>query len=325
MTEQYIGVDLGGTRIRAALLDEQLQILERKETLTLADEGLDATLQRMKDLITAVMPSDRVESIGFSVPGPMNPMTGVVVAPPNLPGWHNVPLADIMHEAFDVPVYVGNDANVAILAEATRGAVQGCANAIYITVSTGIGSGILTEGRLLLGQEGLAAEAGHIALYLNDGRVSTLEKEASGTGIARHAQERLAGGVTSMMLDVVDGDIEKIDAKVVGQCAHEGDPLALEIVTYAGTVLGLGFVTLLHLFNPDAIVVGGGVSKIGDLLFDPAKQAIRQYTLDEAYWRDLRIEMAALGEDVSIYGAAALAKSKGGQSSVQEVVASLRS
>ncbi|MFW5696322.1 MAG: ROK family protein, partial [Phototrophicaceae bacterium] len=168
MTDYVIGVDLGGTRLRAALLDTDFNIVKREETLTKAHEGRDATLDRIKSLIREILPEDTstVRGIGISAPGPLNPNTGVVVAPPNLPGWQDVQLGHILKEAFDLPVYVGNDANVAMLAEAAHGSAQGYRHAIYITVSTGIGSGIVVDGRLLLGKQGLAAEAGHMVMLV---------------------------------------------------------------------------------------------------------------------------------------------------------------
>ena len=152
MADVVIGVDLGGTRLRAGRLDKQLNILERTEMLTKADEGLDATIDRIKNIINQVLPDeqDNLLGIGVSVPGPTNPETGVVVAPPNLPGWRDVPLAKILQKEFDVPIYLGNDANVAALAEVSVGSAQGYNNVIYITVSTGIGSGIINDGRLIL-------------------------------------------------------------------------------------------------------------------------------------------------------------------------------
>ncbi|MEL6270596.1 MAG: ROK family protein, partial [Chloroflexota bacterium] len=192
--EIIIGVDLGGTRIRAAACDLQLNIIERKETLTLAKEGRDATINRIKNIIRDVMMEGKtVKGIGFSAPGPLNPKTGVVVAPPNLSGWHNVPLGDMLHEEFGVPVYVGNDANVAALAETLRGAARGHNNVIYITVSTGIGSGIISGGYMILGEEGLGAEIGHIPLVIGE-RVSTLELEAAGPAIARKVRARIEAG-----------------------------------------------------------------------------------------------------------------------------------
>jgi len=324
MKEIVIGVDLGGTRIRAARMDEDLSLIDRQETLTLAHQGLDATLERIKDLIRKVMPDDNrsVTGIGVSAPGPLNPGTGVVVAPPNLPGWHNVPLGDILHETFGVPVYVGNDANVAALAEVARGAAQGYRHAIYITVSTGIGSGIVYDGRLLLGKTGLAAEAGHMILLV-DGRVSSLEKEAAGPALARKAQAELLNGRQSLLLEMADGNIDAVDARLIGQAVEQNDVLAMEVLAYGTRCVGLGIVSLLHLFNPEIVVIGGGVSNIGDLFFDNIRNTVREYALDSAYWDQLSIVPAALQENVSIIGAGTLVLTEGGHSDVTRVLAAL--
>ena len=326
MSDVIIGVDLGGTHVRAARLNRQLDILERHKTRTQADEGLDATLDRIKAIIRRVLPDDEtpVAGIGISAPGPLNPVTGVVVAPPNLPGWHDVPLGDILHDEFDLPVYVGNDANVAALAETTRGAAQGYRHVIYITVSTGIGSGMIIDGRLLLGREGLAAEAGHIIMVAEEGRISTLEKEAAGPALARKARARLENGAESRLRDLVDGDLSRISARVIGEAVEEGDALALDIVRRGGQMVGLGIVSLLHLFNPEIVVLGGGVTNIGAPLFDPLREAVRQYTIDDTYWKDLAIEPAQLRDDVSIIGAAALVVTHGGQYDVAEIAQKLR-
>lgn len=312
MSEVIIGVDLGGTRIRAARLDQELNILAREETLTYADQGPQAVLRRMIELIRAVLPDEgiTVTGIGVSSPGPLNPATGVILAPPNLPGWHNVPLAQSLREAFSMPVFVGNDANVAVLAEVARGAAQGSKNAIYITVSTGIGGGILSDGRLLLGQEGFAAEIGFLALVVDGDRVSYLEPEAAGPALARQAVARLEAGAASIMRDMVQGDLTQVDSKVIGQAAEQGDVVAREIIERGGRMIGLGIVSLLHLFNPQVIVVGGGVSNVGELLFAPMRAAVEKNVIDPAYVVPIR--QAALGENVSIIGAAALVKTQGG-------------
>lgn len=319
MSEVIIAVDLGGTRIRAARLDLRLNILAREETLTLADEGYEPTMNRIKAMVRRVMPENasQVIGIGISAPGPLNPITGVVVAPPNLLGWHNVPLSDILNQTFNVPVYVGNDANVAALAEAARGAAHGYRHVVYITVSTGIGSGIILDGRMLLGKDGLAAEAGHIVMIAEEGRVSTLEKEAAGPALARQAKIRIEQGEQTVITSLVANDLAKITGGVVGAAAEQGDVLALDIVRRAGRILGLGIVSILHLFNPEIIVIGGGVSKLGDLLFKPMHEAIQSYCIDSAYWNDLKIERAMLGENVSIVGAATLVITHGGQSDVR--------
>ncbi len=321
MSKQIIAVDLGGTQIRTARYDEKLNLLQRENTLTLAHEGLEPTLGRIKEYIHKVMPENKedVLGIGFSAPGPLNPMTGVIVAPPNLHGWHNVPLADIINKEFDVPVFLGNDANVAALAEASKGAAQGYRHVVFLTISTGIGGGMICDGRLLLGTEGLGAEAGHIPMIVEDGKISSLELEASGPNIAEKVRQRIENGEESVMKTMVDGDLSKIDAKVVGQAAMQGDQVAIEQLEYAGRIIGLGIVTMLHLFNPEAIVLGGGVTKTGDHLFKPMHKAIHDHVIDSSYLANLKIEPAALGDDVALVGAAALVATDGGHMDISEL------
>lgn len=324
MTQYIIGVDLGGTRIRAARLDTNLHIEERVETLTKDEEGFEATIGRIKEQIRLVMPDETsmVTGIGISAPGPLNPETGVIVAPPNLRGWHNVPLGEILRKEFGLPVFVGNDANVAALAEAARGAARGYRHVVYITVSTGIGSGIIIDGRLLLGRVGLAAEAGHMMMMVDE-RVSSLEKEAAGPAMARQARARIEGGEATIINDMVDGDLDKIVGGTVGKAAEKGDKVALDIVERAGRIVGLGIVNMLHLFNPEIVVVGGGVTAVGDLLFEPMKAAVRQHCIDATYFDDLVITTPDLADNVSVIGAATLVATKGGAVNLQKVSAQM--
>ncbi len=321
MTKYVVGVDLGGTRMRAALLDHALNIVQRQEIPTRSEQGLDVTLGRMKELVQQILPDDpdaEITGIGISAPGPVNPKAGLLVAPPNLVGWHNVPLAEVLQKDFGYPTYLGNDANVAVLAETARGAARGHRDVIFTTISTGIGSGMICDGRLLLGKEGLAAEAGHMIMLVGD-KVSTLEKEAAGPALARQARERIQNGEKSMITDLCDGNLDDCSGSTVGKAAQQGDALALSIVKRAGWIVGLGMVTLLHLFNPEILVFGGGVSALGDLLFDPMREAIEKYAIDTSYWSDLKIEQAQLGENVSVVGAAALVTTKGGVEDVASV------
>lgn len=312
MDQFVIGVDLGGTQMRVARLDSSLEVLERWAEPTRAHEGPDRVIPRMLDLIARVMPDDpaSVMGIGVSAPGPINPRTGIIVSPPNLPGWHNVPLRSRVEERFGCTVYLGNDANVAALAEATRGAAQGYTHVIYVTVSTGIGSGVIDEGHLLIGTQGLGAEAGHMIMLVDD-RISTLEKEAAGPAIARKAVARLKAGAQSILTERVS-DLSMLTAKAIGEAAIEGDAFAVDQITEAGRLVGLGLVTLMHLFNPQVIVVGGGVTKTGDLLYEPMRAAVQQHTLDRAYWEHVPIIPPALGDNVALIGAAALVTTKGG-------------
>ena len=322
MADVVIGVDLGGTRLRAGRLDKQLNILERTEMLTKADEGLDATIDKIKNIINQVLPDeqDNLLGIGVSVPGPTNPETGVVVAPPNLPGWRDVPLAKILQKEFDVPIYLGNDANVAALAEVSVGSAQGYNDVIYITVSTGIGSGIINDGRLILGKTGIANEAGHMMMLVDGERVSTLEKEAAGPALARQAKERIQAGEKSLLTEMSNNELGNIDAKMISDAIKQGDELAISIAKRGGKIVGLGLVNLLHIFNPEVVVIGGGVSYIGELWFNEVQRAVEANTIDDDYWKDTPVIPSKISEDVSILGAATLVLTKGNKKKLNKVL-----
>jgi glucokinase len=312
MTDTIVGVDLGGTQMRAARFDSQLNILERVAEPTLAHQGQDKVIARLLDVIARVVPDDPpLAGIGVSLPGPINPHEGTIVKPPNLPGWHNVPIRKIIHERFGCVTHIGNDANVAALAEATRGAAQGYKYVLYLTISTGIGSGIIDDGHLLVGSRGLGAEAGHMIMVV-DGDVLDLEQAAAGPAIARHAVERLKRGDASSIRAAVDGRLDDVTAKVVGEAAAGGDALAIEVIERAGYLIGLGIVSLLHVLNPQVIVVGGGVANTGELLFAPMRKAVKEHALDPAYYENVPIVQAALGDNVALIGAAALVSTRGG-------------
>ncbi|PKO22718.1 MAG: ROK family protein [Chloroflexi bacterium HGW-Chloroflexi-1] len=315
MVPPYIlAVDLGGTQIRAALCHPGGQILRRVARATQAKSGPEAVLERMARTISEAIgevPSEEIAAIGIGAPGPLNPVTGIIMGAPNLPGWQNVPLRTLISERFGRPTFLGNDANVAALAEFTYGAGRDVRDMIYLTISTGIGSGIIVDGRMLLGANGLAAEAGHIIVKPDGplcgcGNRGCLEALASGPAIARDVVARIKAGKKSRVVRLVDGDLSKIDARIVNEAAQAGDKLAINAFRRAGEYLGLGITSLLHLFNPRMIVLGGSVTKAGPLLFDPMRE-----TLDARarpiYTEGLAIVQAALGDDVGLLGAAALA------------------
>ncbi|MFQ5812391.1 MAG: ROK family protein [Anaerolineae bacterium] len=315
MVEKLIvGVDLGGTQIRAALADGEGKIIRRTSCLTLAEEGPGRVMGRIKGAIYKMMrATDRgqVQGIGIVAPGPLDPWKGVIMDAPNLPGWKKVPLKELMEEEFGLPVLVGNDANLAALAEQRFGAGQGIADLIYITVSTGIGGGIIVDNRLLLGAQGFAAEVGHHTVEAhgprcNCGNIGCLEALAAGPAIARHARELIKEGTKTAITDLVGGDLDEITAKVVNQAAQAGDPTAIELFRQAGFYIGVGIVNLLHLFNPSLIVIGGSVTKAGDLLFEPIRATVRERAMASYYWENTPIVPATLGDDVGLLGAVAL-------------------
>lgn len=317
MHAYVIGVDLGGTQVRAALSDATGQIYRRVATATKADEGQDAVIERIKSLIDQVWPKPdqgTVKAIGLAAPGPLDPTSGVIVFAPNLPGWDMVPLRNIIAGAYGLPTFLGNDANLAALAENRYGAGRDIADMIYITVSTGVGGGIITHGGMLLGSHGFAAEVGHMTVEAQGARClcgnsGCLEAYASGPSIARHAVEALHQGATSMVTDMVAGDLSRITAKELHDAAKAGDRLAQAEFRRAGFYLGVGITSLLHLFNPRMIVLGGSVMKVGALLTDAIWEVIRA-RVPHQYWEGLSIVSAALGDDVVLIGAIALAEAE---------------
>lgn len=308
-----IAVDLGGTRFRVAVVDAQGVIHERAAAPTQAEEGVEAVLERLKAAIRRVAaPSGwgRIAGLGLAAPGPIDPWTGVLYNPPNLPGWWEVPLKGIAEREFALPTFVGNDANLAALGEHRFGAGRGVGHLVYITVSTGIGGGIIAEGKLLLGAQGLAGEVGHMTILpagprCNCGNMGCLEALASGTAIARRAGERLREGAESSVVAWVGGDLTRVTAEMITRAAQEGDAFARQVVAEAASYLGIGVANLVHLFNPQMVILGGGVTNLGPLLFEPVRETVAQRTMAPFRGR-LEIVPAALGDDVGLLGAAAL-------------------
>jgi glucokinase len=316
MSELVIGLDLGGTQIRTVLADEQGKLVDRHTVLTKADEGPDAVLKRIDAAIAAVIAGRQVAAIGAGVPGPTDPYRGVILMGPNLPGWRNVNLSEILGNRFQVPVFVGNDANLAGLAEHRYGAGQGVRHMVYMTVSTGIGTGVIVDNHMLLGRQGLAAEIGHMTIdayieesgELKDTIIGTLEGLASGPNIARRARAALASGAQSEALRLVDHELSAVTPRILNEAARAGDRFALEQYEATGRYLGIGITNILHIFNPERIVLGGGVwTHAKDLMEDAMWATIRSRAQSPEYWQELSIVTAALGDDVGLLGAVALA------------------
>ncbi|HZT08023.1 MAG TPA: ROK family protein [Chloroflexota bacterium] len=305
-----IAIDLGGTQFRVAALTSVGQILVREACATPATAEPDELIHDLADVVQVVRSQagkHRVVGLGVAAPGPLDPVAGVVFRAPNLPRWSNVPLAARLAERTGLSVHLGNDANLAGLAEARLGAGKGEANLVYLTVSTGVGSGIVVDGRLLLGARGAAAEAGHMAVSMGGplcscGNRGCLEAYASGSGMVRRARDAIAAGRPSQLQEHVDD----LHATIIAQAAEEGDELAQELIHDAGRALGFGVRNLLHLFNPSVVAIGGGVSRIGRRLWDPMFEVVNADTLT-MYREGLRIVPAELGDDSGLVGAALLA------------------
>jgi glucokinase len=299
-----IGVDLGGTQLRAILCTDDGQALDEVRMPTLASEGPAAVIGRLVSCIEqmrrAVPPGGVVAGVGVGSPGPLDPFDGIVFYMPNLPGWHNVPLRAILEEQTGLPVEIGNDANAAALGEWLFGAGRGYNNMVYVTVSTGIGGGVICDGRLLLGHRGAAAEVGHMIVQAQ-GRLSW-EDLASGTALAREAAQVLQTDVQTRIRDLTVGGV--VTAAHVTQAALEGDPVALALVEREGELLGVGLVNVLHLFSPEIILLGGGVMAASSLLLERARRVVQERAME--VYRSVPIGLAELGERVGLMGAVAL-------------------
>ena len=309
-----IAVDLGGTQFRVAAVTRQPLILHRVAEPTRADAAPDvviADIARAVSDVCARVSRSPVIGLGVAAPGPLDHVSGVVFQAPNLPTWRDVPLADELRRRTGLPVLLGNDANLAALAEARCGAGRGAEHLVYLTLSTGVGSGFVVDGHLLLGKDGAAAEAGHMSLSLDGplcgcGNRGCLEAYASGTGLVNRALEAIASGRASNLAR----HGAALDARDIEAAAERGDALAAELIEEAGAALGLGVRNLLHLFNPEIVVIGGGVSRIGAPLWDPMLRVVDSDALS-VYRQNLRIVPAALGDDSGLLGAALLVHEAG--------------
>ncbi len=302
---RILAIDFGGTRTRAALFDETMTIIERAEVPTKAHEPQQAVIDRIVDVGRQVTRRDQTTlAVGVAAPGPLDAERGVILQAETLPGWRDVPLAKILSDALGTPTYIQNDANLAALAEASQGAGRNKNPVVYLTLSTGIGGGAVIDGQLFTGWRSLAIEPGHQVFRLPDGRVKKLEELASGTAIGALAAER-AKHTPSILRGY-----PAIDGKAVGEAAVAGDELARVVVREAAEWLGLGIVNLLHLFNPQVIVLGASVTNLGELLLRPMRDTVAKHVLSEKFMADDLIQLAGLGEDVCLIGAAHLAASK---------------
>ena len=309
-----LGVDLGGTKIAAALATTQGEIVARGRRPTPAQAGPDAVINSVCATINEVLSAkelqpSRLSGIGIAAAGIIDSANGKVIFSPNLPGWHEVPLREAIEQRFGIPAYLGNDANLAALGEWHFGVGEKMTNLIYVTVSTGIGGGIIADGKLYTGACGAAGEIGHMTIDVNGprcrcGNIGCWETLASGTALAREAVKRITEGARTSIIELVGGDVSKIDANIVGLTAKQGDELAQELVSRLGYYFGVGLANLVNIFNPELILVGGGVAKMGDLLLQPAIKVVKERAFSTSA-NAVEIKPATLGDDSGILGAVA--------------------
>jgi glucokinase len=317
--QPILAIDLGGTRIRAAYVSPEPAVSCRRAVDTLDREGVSAVVDRLCRLASDVLANARGQGlpeplgIGISSPGPLDPWRGVVVAPPNLAGWRDVPLTAAVESAVGLPAFLERDTNVAVMAEWRHGAARGAATVIYVTVSTGVGGGIVVDGRPLTGLDGTAGEIGHLTVELDgprcgDGSPGHVEALGSGTAIAREGRRLVEDGEAPILSDLLSeaaaarsGHEEIIDAELVARAADRGDAACQAVLARAWTAVGAMCAGLVNVFNPEVIVVGGSIAVHRPELFGVISDeiALRAFPTPA---RRVRVVLAEHGDDVSLIG-----------------------
>ena len=304
-----IAIDIGGTHIRVAAYEpDSTKPVAHYKTSSLAKEP--GVFDRLVQAVETIWQDGQVSAIGIASPGPLDPHTGTILDTPNIPQWENFPVGPKLSERFGVPVYLDNDANMAALGEWHFGAGKGHPDMVYLTISTGIGGGVISNNRLLQGYRGMGAELGHMMIDPNGplcgcGHPGHVESFSSGPAIVRHIKEQLAAGQKSTLQANLD-----LTSAQIADAALAGDSLSISAFERAGYYLGIAVANYLAIFDPSILIFGGGVSQVGDLLFKPLEESLRRHVFHPHYLENLTITKAALGDDAGLLGALALARIK---------------
>lgn len=316
MTGQFVvGVDLGGTKILTALADSDGQVIAEQKIFTESAKGQEHVITRIVHTVEYVLQAagvkrEQVRALALGAPGPVDAVNGVIRFAPNL-AWRDVSICRVLEQHLSLPVFLDNDANLAALGEYVYGAGQGVNHMVYMTVSTGIGGGLILDGKLYHGASGVAGEIGHMTVMPGGplcgcGKRGCMEALASGTAIAREARELAAGGQGEKILALAGGEIAAITAATVAEAAEAGDLTALDIIKGAASYLGIGLANIITLLNPSRIVLGGGVINIGEPLLNAIIQEVQVHVMEEA-GAAAGIVRAKLGGHSGVMGAVALA------------------
>ncbi|MCM1537768.1 MAG: ROK family protein [bacterium] len=312
-----IGIDLGGTNIKAGIVNENNEILLEKQIPTQADRPAEEVMQDMAKLVLSLLEDggmriDRKQVLGVGIgsPGTVDARTGVVVYSNNF-GWEHVPLGESLSKALDLPVRISNDANCAALGEVKAGAARSCANCVLITLGTGVGSGIVIDGRIFEGAHAGGAELGHTLLVADGerctcGRRGCLEAYASATALIRDTRRAARKNPASLIMDQCGGNLKNVNGQTAFDAAKAGDACAQTVVDRYIRYLGEGIVNAVNLFRPDIVLLGGGICKQGDVLTKPLNAFVRQYCFAGEKGFIPQIGIARLGNSAGILGAAAL-------------------
>jgi glucokinase len=313
-----IGIDIGGTKCAVVLGDSLGTIYKRCAFPTQSQGGPQKVIEKIMETIDEVLEElsidlEWISSIGISCGGPLDSKKGIILSPPNLPGWDEIPIVDILKKRYHKDVYLENDANACAVAEWKFGAGNGCSNMIFLTFGTGLGAGLIMDGRLYRGARDMAGEVGHIRLKpkgpVGYGKAGSFEGFCSGGGIAQLARQeiisRLKRGERVRFCPTQD-KAQNITAKDVGIAASQGDPVAIEILRISGKHLGMGLSILIDILNPERIIIGGIYARCREFLEPSAKEVLRKETLPISYESCLVLP-AGLGEEIGDYASLCVA------------------
>lgn len=315
-SDPVIGVDIGGTKVACGLVDARGKILAQSRQPMQAHDGPEAGLKSVLAAIDSLIAGERdhspIKAIGICAPGPLDPKSGVVINPPNLPCWRNFPLAARVTDVYHVPVKVENDANAAARAETIWGAARGFRYVFYATVGTGIGTGIVLDGRIYHGRTGAAGEGGHVTIDYRGpkcpcGKHGCIEVLAAGPAIARRARARIAAEPArgAALLALAQGNVDSVSSEMVGKGYAAGDALAKEILQETAELLAIWLGNIVDLFDPDVLVVGGGVAAMLNPFFDEIKRLLPSWCVNPRA-SEIPLLLAHYKADAGIAGGAAL-------------------
>jgi glucokinase len=327
-SKNYVGVDLGGTKILAAVVDRKGGILSEVKRPTLPDSGADSIVERMAEAVRqaiaeAGVPAKRVLAVGVGAPAPVDPRTGFVFLPPNLPALSNFPLGKRLGKALKLPVFVDNDVNIGTVGEHALGAGRGTKDMVGIFVGTGVGGGVIVDGRLRHGFRHSAGEVGHMVVGFQGqpdepqcgcGRPGCLEAYASRTAIERDIRAAMAAGRETVMAELLEKSGRgRITSGLLGRALKKNDPLVVEVMARVATYLTVLSASIVNFFDPEMLVFGGGVTEaLGERLLEPIRRDAPRWYIQKTDVDKVRIVAAELGDHAGVLGAATIARQRVG-------------
>jgi glucokinase len=310
----YLGIDIGGTKIAAGLVNGDGDVLYKTRVPMISNRDAATGFAAVREAIDTTMsanPDRSIAGIGICSPGPLDPRTGVVINPPNLPCWRDFALADEVNRAYELPTKVDNDANAAGLAETIWGAAKGYDEVFYATLGTGIGTGIILNGKIFHGRTGAAAEGGHMSIDYRGprcgcGKMGCIEALASGPAIALRARNKLSETKTSSkMVDLAGGNVSAVTTEIVAAAWRDGDTTATEVLRETADLLAIWLGNIIDLLEPKIIVVGGGIGELASHWFDHIHEQLPKWSINQRC-NEIPLKLARYNADAGLAGAAAL-------------------